>query len=178
MGFYKDGFSAFGHLDDELFRAARLVVDTGIHALGWSRQQAIAYLNANTANPPADNEAEVDRYIAQPGQALGYKIGQLRIQALRDKAQAALGPRFDLRRFHNAVIDNGPLPLAVLDREVERWIAAESAPAKDEPAKAEPGRRRQKCPQPHRPADISVNSVNLRGARRVRRISVTLGATE
>jgi uncharacterized protein (DUF885 family) len=140
MGFYKDGFSAFGHLNDELFRAVRLVVDSGIHALGWSRQQAIAYLNANTANSPADNEAEVDRYIAQPGQALGYKVGQLRIQALRDKAQAALGARFDLRRFHSAVLDNGPLPLAVLDREIDRWIAAESAPAKDPPAKAEPPR--------------------------------------
>ncbi|MCS0661105.1 DUF885 domain-containing protein [Massilia terrae] len=136
MGFYKDAFSAFGHLNDELFRAARLVVDTGIHALGWSRQQAVDYMNANTANSPVDNEAEVDRYIAQPGQALGYKIGQLRIAALRDKAQAALGPKFDLKRFHNAVIDNGPLPLAVLEREIDRWIALENAPPKTEPAKA------------------------------------------
>jgi uncharacterized protein (DUF885 family) len=135
MGFYKDAFSAFGHLNDELFRAVRLVVDTGIHSLNWSRQQAVDYMNANTANSPSDNEVEVDRYIAQPGQALGYKIGELRIQALRDKAQAALGPKFDLRRFHNAVIDNGPLPLAVLDREIERWIALENAPPKTEPAK-------------------------------------------
>jgi uncharacterized protein (DUF885 family) len=135
MGFYKDAFSAFGHLNDELLRAARLVVDTGIHALGWSRQQALDYMNANTANPPADNEVEVDRYIAQPGQALGYKIGQLRIAALRDKAQAALGPRFDLARFHDAVLENGPLPLAVLEREIDRWIAAEAA-AKPEPAKS------------------------------------------
>jgi uncharacterized protein (DUF885 family) len=132
MGFYKDAFSAFGRLNDELFRAARLVVDTGIHAMGWSRQQAIDYLNANTANAPSDNEVEVDRYIAQPGQALGYKIGELRIRALRDKAQAALGPRFDLRRFHNAVIDNGPLPLGVLEREIDAWIAAELAAAKNE----------------------------------------------
>ncbi|HWJ95577.1 MAG TPA: DUF885 domain-containing protein, partial [Telluria sp.] len=131
IGFYKDAFSAFGHLNDELFRAARLVVDTGIHAMGWSRQQAIDYLNANTANPPADNELEVDRYIAQPGQALGYKIGQLRIQALRDKAETTLGKAFDIRRFHNAVIDNGPLPLAVLEREVNRWIEAEAAQAKE-----------------------------------------------
>jgi uncharacterized protein (DUF885 family) len=93
-------------------------------------------MNANTANSPSDNEVEVDRYIAQPGQALGYKIGQLRILALRDKAQAALGPKFDLKRFHNAVIDNGPLPLAVLDREIERWISLENAPPKVEPAKA------------------------------------------
>jgi uncharacterized protein (DUF885 family) len=137
MGFYKDAFSAFGHLNDELFRAARLVVDTGIHSLGWSRQQALDYLNANTANPPADNEVEVDRYIAQPGQALGYKIGELRIAALRDKAQAALGARFDLKRFHNAVLDNGPLPLAVLEREIDRWIAAEAV-VKPEPAKPAP----------------------------------------
>lgn len=133
LGLYKDAFSSFGHLNDELFRAVRLVVDTGIHALGWSRQQAIDYMNANTANPPQDNEAEVDRYIAQPGQALGYKIGQLRILALREKAQAALGPRFDLKRFHNAVIDNGALPLAVLEREIDRWIGQESAPKAETP---------------------------------------------
>ncbi|MGZ5199258.1 MAG: DUF885 domain-containing protein [Telluria sp.] len=135
MGFYKDAFSAFGHLNDELFRAVRLVVDTGIHSLNWSRQQAVDYMNANTANSPSDNEVEVDRYIAQPGQALGYKIGELRILALRDKAQAALGQKFDLKRFHNAVIDNGPLPLAVLDREIDRWISLENAPPKAEPAK-------------------------------------------
>lgn len=130
IGFYKDAFSAFGHLNDELFRAARLVADTGIHAMGWSRQQAIDYLNANTANPPADNELEVDRYIAQPGQALGYKIGQMRILALRGKAEARLGKAFDIGRFHNAVIDNGALPLSILEREVERWIEAEAAQAK------------------------------------------------
>jgi uncharacterized protein (DUF885 family) len=137
IGFYKDAFSAFGHLNDELFRAARLVVDTGIHSMGWTRQQALDYLNANTANTLLDNDAEVDRYIAQPGQALGYKIGQLRIVALRDKAQAALGPRFDLRRFHNAVIDNGPLPLALLDTEIDRWIASQAAPeaVKPDPVK-------------------------------------------
>jgi uncharacterized protein (DUF885 family) len=127
MGFFKDPFSAFGQLNDELLRAARLVVDTGIHAFGWSREQALDYLYANTANAPSDNEVEVDRYIAQPGQALGYKIGQLRFQALRAKAQATLGKRFDLRRFHRAVLDNGALPLAILERELERWIASEAA---------------------------------------------------
>jgi uncharacterized protein (DUF885 family) len=134
MGFYKDAFSAFGHLNDELFRAARLVVDTGIHAMGWSRQQAVDYLNANTANAPPDNEVEVDRYIAQPGQALGYKIGQLRIQALRERAEATLGEHFDERRFHDAVLGSGALPLAILDSEVGRWIAAEAAAAKAPPA--------------------------------------------
>jgi uncharacterized protein (DUF885 family) len=125
MGFYKDAFSAFGHLNDQLFRAARLVVDTGIHALGWTRRQALDYLDANTANAPSDNEVEVDRYIAHPGQALGYKIGQLHIQALREKAQAALGERFDLRRFHDAVLGNGALPLAILDQQVDAWIEDE-----------------------------------------------------
>jgi len=129
MGFFQDPFSLFGHLNEQAFRAARLVADTGIHALGWSRQQAVDYLNANTANPPADNEAEIDRYIAQPAQALSYKIGQLRILALRKKAKAALGERFDLRRFHDAVLGGGALPLPLLERQVERWIAAETRPA-------------------------------------------------
>jgi uncharacterized protein (DUF885 family) len=127
LGFYKDAFSAFGHLNDQLFRAARLVVDTGIHALGWSRQQAIDYLDANTANAPSDNAIEVDRYIARPGQALSYKIGQLKIQALREQAQAALGQRFDERRFHDAMLANGPLPLPLLETQIARWIAAEAS---------------------------------------------------
>jgi len=128
LGLFKDPFSLFGHLNEEMFRAARLVVDTGIHTLGWSRQQAIDYLTANTANPPADNEAEVDRYIARPAQALSYKIGQLRILALRNKARAALGARFDARRFHDAVLGNGALPLSELERQIERWIAAPDTP--------------------------------------------------
>jgi uncharacterized protein (DUF885 family) len=134
LGFFADPFSAFGHLNSELLRAARLVADTGIHAFGWNRQQALDYLAANTANPPSDNEIEVDHYITTPGQALGYKVGQLRISALREKAAAALGERFDLRRFHGAVLDNGPLPLAMLEQQVERWIRSAArdgaAPAK------------------------------------------------
>jgi uncharacterized protein (DUF885 family) len=125
LGLFRDPFSRFGHLNSELLRAARLVVDTGIHSQGWARRQALDYLDANTANSPSDNQIEVDRYIARPGQALGYQLGQLTIKVLRDKARAALGERFDLRRFHNAVIDNGPLPLAILERQIERWIAAE-----------------------------------------------------
>ncbi|MES3025991.1 MAG: DUF885 domain-containing protein [Pseudomonadota bacterium] len=128
LGLMRDPFSRFGQLNSELFRAARLVVDTGIHAQGWTRQQALDYLNANTANTPFDNEVEVDRYIGWPGQALGYKLGQMRIRALREKAQATLGPRFDLRRFHGAVIDNGPLPLALLEQQVGLWIGSQ-APA-------------------------------------------------
>ncbi|HWX01911.1 DUF885 domain-containing protein [Collimonas sp.] len=127
MGFYTDPYSKFGHLNDELFRAARLVVDTGMHALGWSRQQAIDYMNVNTANPPHDNQVEIDRYIVDPGQALGYKIGQLKIKALREKAQAALGDKFDLRRFNNAVIDNGALPLEMLEAQIDSWIAQQAA---------------------------------------------------
>lgn len=124
LGLFKEPFSAFGHLNAELFRAVRLVVDTGIHAKGWSRQQAIDYMNANSANQPSDNEIEVDRYIAWPGQALGYKLGQLKIRALRDKSQAALGDAFDVRRFHAVILDNGPLPLPILEQQVDQWLAA------------------------------------------------------
>ncbi|WP_306392292.1 DUF885 domain-containing protein [Telluria beijingensis] len=129
LGLFQDPFSLFGHLNEEMFRAARLVVDTGIHSLGWTRRQAIDYLNTHTANPPLDNEAEVDRYIARPAQALGYKIGQLRILALRTQARAALGPLFDLRRFHDALLGGGALPLPELERQISRWIAAEKDPA-------------------------------------------------
>jgi uncharacterized protein (DUF885 family) len=125
LGLLRDPFSHFGYLADELLRAARLVADTGIHTMGWTRQQALDYLNANTANLPADNEVEVDRYIAHPGEALGYKLGQLRIASLRAEAQAMLGQRFDVRAFHDAVLDNGALPLGVLERQVRRWIASQ-----------------------------------------------------
>jgi len=125
LGFFGDPFSRFGRLNEEMLRAARLVVDTGIHAQGWSRRQAIDYLNANTANPPQDNEAEVDRYIARPAQALAYKIGQLRIVELREMARKRLGARFDLRRFHDAVLGGGALPLDLLGRRVEAWIVRE-----------------------------------------------------
>jgi uncharacterized protein (DUF885 family) len=134
LGLLRDPFSRFGYLADELLRAARLVVDTGIHAMGWTRQQALDYLNANTANLPADNEVEVDRYIAHPGEALGYKLGQLRIASLRLEAQTALGERFDIRAFHDAVLENGALPLGVLERQVRRWIAAQTPAAAPTPA--------------------------------------------
>ncbi|MFL6710061.1 MAG: DUF885 domain-containing protein, partial [Massilia sp.] len=134
LGFFADPFSAFGRLNSDLLRSARLVADTGIHAMGWTRQQAIDYLAANTANGGADNEVELDRYIAMPGQALAYKLGQMRITALREKAQAALGERFDARRFHAAVLDNGPLPLGLLEQQVERWIRTAAAPVKPPPS--------------------------------------------
>ena len=103
------------------------MVDTGIHAFGWTREQAIAYLEDNAALTPEFATAEVDRYIVTPGQATAYKIGELKIKALRAKARAELGEQFDLRRFHNAVIDNGALPLDVLDDQITEWIAAEKA---------------------------------------------------
>jgi uncharacterized protein (DUF885 family) len=125
MGFYADPYSKFGNLSAEMHRAARLVVDTGIHAFGWTRERAIAYLEDNAALTPEFATAEVDRYIVVPGQATAYKIGELKIKALRAKARAELGERFDLRRFHNAVIDNGALPLDVLEAQITDWIAAE-----------------------------------------------------
>ena len=125
MGMYRDPYAKFGQLAGEMHRACRLVIDTGIHAFGWSREQSIDYLEKNAALSHAFATAEVDRYIVWPGQALGYKIGELRIKALRAKASAALGARFDPRRFHNAVIDNGVLPLDVLDQQIDVWIAAE-----------------------------------------------------
>ncbi|QPF75228.1 DUF885 domain-containing protein [Roseateles sp. DAIF2] len=125
LGLYKDPYSRFGHLQAQMFRAARLVVDTGLHALGWQRQQAIDYMLAQTGHDPVFIATEVDRYYASPGQALAYMTGQLKIQALRDKAQAALGERFDLRRFHMVLLDQGPLPLALLEQRVDAWIMAE-----------------------------------------------------
>lgn len=125
MGFYKTPYSKYGQLSAEMHRACRLVIDTGIHAFGWTREQSIKYIQENAALSPEFATAEVDRYIVWPGQALAYKIGELRIKALRAKAKAALGERFDIRRFHNAVIDNGALPLDVLEEQIDLWIAAE-----------------------------------------------------
>jgi uncharacterized protein (DUF885 family) len=127
MGFYKDPYSRFGALSAEMLRACRLVVDTGLHSLGWTREQAIRYLADNSGVNEDVAAAEIDRYIVWPGQALGYKIGELKIRALRAKAQAALGERFDLRRFHNALLDDGALPLTVLEARIDEWIARERA---------------------------------------------------
>ena len=124
LGMYADPYSRFGHLRWEMVRACRLVIDTGIHALGWDRARAIDYLRANAGIDEGSATAEVDRYIVNPGQALGYKLGELAIKALRAKAEAALGNRFDIRRFHNAVIDDGALPLDVLEQRIDAWIAA------------------------------------------------------
>jgi uncharacterized protein (DUF885 family) len=125
MGMYKDPYQHFGALAGEMLRACRLVLDTGIHAKAWTREASIRYLAENTGYHPDSAAAEIDRYIVTPGQALGYKIGELKIKALRAKAKAALGDKFDVRRFHNAVIDDGALPLTVLEARVDEWIARE-----------------------------------------------------
>ena len=127
MGLYRDPLQHWGTLDDEMLRAMRLVVDTGIHAMGWSRDQAIAYMLANSGMGRTDAVAEVDRYIAIPGQALAYKIGALTIQRLRSRAEQELGPRFDIRAFHEQVLGSGALPLPVLEAKIERWIAGVKA---------------------------------------------------
>jgi uncharacterized protein (DUF885 family) len=123
LGMYDDPLDKYGQLSAEVWRAARLVVDTGMHALGWSRERAMQYLRDHTTHSEDEVVAEIDRYIVWPGQATAYKIGQLRIAALRDKARAALGNRFNLSAFHNALIDGGAMPLDVLEEEIDRWIA-------------------------------------------------------
>ena len=127
MGMYGDPYSKFGQLSIEMWRACRLVVDTGLHAFGWTRDQAIRYLADNAGIAESAAIAETDRYILNPGQALGYKIGELRIKALRAKAQTALGDRFDIRRFHNALLDDGALPLTLLEARIDEWIKMEKA---------------------------------------------------
>lgn len=127
MGFYKDPWNRYGTLQDEQLRAMRLVVDTGIHAKGWSRDQAIDYMLENSGMTRTEVVAEVDRYIAIPGQALAYKVGALKIQELRKRAADKLGPKFDIKAFHEEVLNTGGLPLAVLEAKIDRWIAARAA---------------------------------------------------
>jgi uncharacterized protein (DUF885 family) len=127
MGFYKDPYQRFGTLNDEMLRAMRLVVDTGIHSKGWTRDQSIAYMLGHSGMGRPDATAEVERYIAIPSQATAYKIGALTIQRLRDKAKAELGDRFDIREFHAEVLNTGALPLQILEQKIDRWIAAKKA---------------------------------------------------
>ena len=122
MGFYTDPYSKFGQLCYEMWRAVRLVVDTGMHTMGWTRQQAIQFFRYNTGKTDQDITVEVDRYIVWPGQALAYKICQLRIRELRTMAEQRQGAKFSIRGFHDAVLDNGALPLSVLEPRVKERI--------------------------------------------------------
>jgi uncharacterized protein (DUF885 family) len=126
LGLYTDPYQKFGQLTYDMWRAVRLVVDTGMHSEGWSRQQAIDFFKANAPKSELDITNEIDRYIAWPGQALAYKVGQLKIFELRDAAQQALGSAFDIREFHDLVLSTGAVPLSVLDRTVRDWIAAKT----------------------------------------------------
>jgi uncharacterized protein (DUF885 family) len=125
MALFDDPYQYFGHLNDEMLRAMRLVVDTGLHTMNWTREQSIAYMLDNSYMAPTDAEAEVERYIATPAQALGYKIGQLKIRELRTQAEQALGPKFDVKQFHSQILRDGPLPMDVLAAKISAWIAAQ-----------------------------------------------------
>ncbi|KGM57551.1 hypothetical protein N799_05705 [Lysobacter arseniciresistens ZS79] len=127
LGVYTDPYSYFGYLQNELWRAIRLVVDTGLHSKGWTREQVIEYMLENSAESETQATAEAERYMAIPGQALAYKIGELKIQEMRDKAEAALGEDFDVRAFHAEVLKDGSVPLDVLEDKINRWIESEKA---------------------------------------------------
>jgi uncharacterized protein (DUF885 family) len=126
-GVYADPYDYFGRLSDEIWRACRLVVDTGMHAMGWTRQQAIDYMLANSAGTELDTVSEIDRYIGWPGQACAYKIGELKIVELRSRAEESLGTGFDVRAFHDEILGAGALPLSVLDKRIDRWIENQQA---------------------------------------------------
>ncbi|MFM8643220.1 MAG: DUF885 domain-containing protein, partial [Phycisphaerales bacterium] len=135
MGLFAgDPYSDFGRLLYEMWRSTRLVVDTGMHALGWSRERAIAYMQSNTALSELNIVREVDRYIDWPGQACGYKIGELRIRAMRAKAERELGAGFDVRAFHDELLGAGALPLDVLESRMDAWTRARAAQKSQAPS--------------------------------------------
>ncbi len=125
IGFYQDPYSDYGRLEADIWRAIRLVVDTGVHSKHWTREQMVDFFHEHSAMDETNIQAEVDRYVAWPGQALGYKMGQLKILELRDRAKTALGPKFDIKAFHDEVLDSGALPMDVLEKRVDAWIAAQ-----------------------------------------------------
>jgi uncharacterized protein (DUF885 family) len=129
LGFQKDPLDNLGRLQAEMFRAVRLVVDTGMHAKRWTREQAIAYMLEKTGMPETDVVAEIERYLVNPGQALAYKVGMNKLLELRERAKRQLGERFVLSRFHDFILSGGDMPLMLLERRVDEWIAAEKARA-------------------------------------------------
>src|SRR5690606_15705726 len=137
LGVYETPYDYFGYLQNELWRAIRLVTDTGLHSKGWTREQVIDYMLENSAESETQATAEAERYIAWPGQALAYKIGELQIQSLRDRAEKALGPAFDVREFHAEVLKDGAVPLQILEDKIDRWIAEKRKgrqPSRERPA--------------------------------------------
>jgi prolyl oligopeptidase len=127
LGLYKDPYSKFGQLSYEMWRAIRLVVDTGMHSMGWTREQAIQFFKENTGKADQDITVEVDRYIVWPGQALAYKLGQLKIRELRMDAEKRLGSKFDERAFHDAVLESGAVPLNALEEHIRYWMDQQAA---------------------------------------------------
>lgn len=129
IGFYRDPYSDYGRLEADIWRAIRLVVDTGVHFNHWTRQQMVDYFHDHSSIDEPNIQAEVDRYIAWPGQALGYKMGQIKILELRHKAETALGPKFDIRKFHDVILDSGALPMDMLEQQVDTWLATQTTTA-------------------------------------------------
>ena len=129
VGFYQDPYSEYGRLESEMLRALRLVVDTGLHYKKWTRQQVVDYFHAHSNIAEDEVQSETDRYISWPAQAVGYKVGQLTILGLREKAKAALGPKFDIRLFHDEVLGAGALPMDVLTERIDAWIQTQKAGA-------------------------------------------------
>jgi uncharacterized protein (DUF885 family) len=129
VGFYQDPYSDYGRLEADIWRAIRLVVDTGVHSQHWNREQMVQYFHDHSAIDETTIQSEVDRYIAWPGQALAYKVGQLKILELRERAKKAQGEKFDIRAFHDQVLDTGALPLDLLEARIDAWIASQKTAA-------------------------------------------------
>ena len=127
LGLYNDPYDQLGYLQTTLLRTVRLVADTGLNAAGWSRQQATDYMVKNADIPAADAASEVERFMALPGQTLAYRVGEIKIRLLRDKAKAELGDRFDPREFHHEILKDGSMPLEILEAKIDRWIASKKA---------------------------------------------------